>query len=155
MSFHKNAHLAHQATVEAQEQGGNKLFWKYHDKLFANQRKLKRDDLIRYAKDLGMDVDRFTKALDTKKHKARVDAELREGGTVGVSGTPSVFINGVKASGYKFKELKKVVDPILIKKGYKKSELPDKPALNIALADVASIGPKNAPVTIVEYSDFQ
>lgn len=155
LSFHKNAHLAHQASIEAQEQGGLDKFWAYHDKLFENQSNLKREHLIQYAQQIGLDVARFTQALDTQKHKARVDADIQEGGEVGVQGTPSVYVNGIKADGFEFDKLKKQVDPILIKKGYKPSEFPDKPSVNIALANVASIGPKDAPVTIVEYSDFE
>ncbi|HAA55459.1 MAG TPA: thioredoxin, partial [Myxococcales bacterium] len=63
------------------------------DKLFANQRKLKRADLEKYAQELGMDMTMFKQALDSGKFKARVDAELREGGRVGVSGTPSFYVN--------------------------------------------------------------
>lgn len=152
MSFHKEAHLAHQASVEAQQQG---KFWEYHDKLFANQSKLKRHHLEQYAQEIGLDMARFKAALDNKTHFQRVANEILEGGQAGVGGTPTVFVNGVKASGTTFSDLKKVVDPILIKKGYKKSELPDEPAVSISMVNVPYKGPENAPVTIVEYSDFQ
>ncbi len=130
-------------------------FWEFHDKLFANQKKLKRNYLEQYAQELGLDMKKFKAALDNKTHFARVAADILEGGQVGVSGTPSVYVNGVKASGTDFAALKKMVDPILIKKGYKKSDLPEAPALNIALNISPYKGSKDAPVTIVEYSDFQ
>ena len=138
--------------MEAHKQG---KFWPYHGKLFQNQRKLKRPDLDRYAREVGLDMVKFKAALDNKTHFARVAKEILEGGQVGVSGTPSVFVNGQKAEGASFAQIKKLVDPILIKKGYKKSDLPEAPAIQIAMDKAPYKGPKNAPVTIVEYSDFQ
>ena len=38
-------------------------FWEYHDKIFANMRQLKKPSLIKYAKDIGLDVAKFKKDL--------------------------------------------------------------------------------------------
>jgi len=72
---------------------------------------------------------RFKKALDNKTHKAFIDASLQEGQSIGVGGTPSVYVNNAKANfkGWSFDKIKAYIDPILIKKGYKKSQLPSKP----------------------------
>src|SRR5262245_25299901 len=59
--IHPRAPLAHQAALAAGEQG---RFWEMHDLLFANQARVQRDDLVSYAKTLGLDVDRFTRDLD-------------------------------------------------------------------------------------------
>jgi protein-disulfide isomerase len=91
LSFHKEAHLAAQASLAAHEQG---KFWEYHDALFANQRQLDRDSLEKYAKDLGLDMGAFKKALDDGTHAKAVDTELALGQTVFVDGTPTMFVNG-------------------------------------------------------------
>lgn len=96
LPFHKEAHLAARATVAAQQQG---KFWEMHDKLFANFRTINRDSVLAWAKELGLDVDKFTKALDDEKVKAQVDKDMAEGTKVGVSGTPTYFINGRKYNG--------------------------------------------------------
>lgn len=93
LSFHQQAHLAAQASLAAHEQG---KFWEFHDKLFENQRALAREDLEKYAKELGLDMAKFKKALDDESHKAAVDAELELGKDVYVDGTPTMFINGVR-----------------------------------------------------------
>ncbi len=93
LSFHKSAKPAAQASLAAHAQG---KFWQYHDKLFANQSKLDRASLEQYAKDLGLNMAEFTKAMDS--NGAAVDADVKLGGQAGVSGTPSLFINGKKVS---------------------------------------------------------
>lgn len=152
LSFHKNAHLAHQASIEAYEQG---KFWPYHDLLFANQRALQRHHLDGYARQVGLDMDKFRQALDTQKHKTRVDADINEGNGVGVQGTPSVFINGQPAGAFEFAKLKAVVDPLLIQKGYKAEDLPTAPRAEIKVGKAVLKGDRNAPITIAEFSDFE
>jgi protein-disulfide isomerase len=93
LSFHPNAHEAAQASLAAHEQG---KFWEYHDKLFANQQKLDRASLEQYAKELGLDLAKFKKALDDKTYASTVDAELKLGEEVAVDGTPTMFLNGAR-----------------------------------------------------------
>ncbi|HVZ31095.1 MAG TPA: thioredoxin domain-containing protein [Polyangiaceae bacterium] len=100
LSFHQDAPLAAEAAREVFEQGGNKAFWKYHDKLFANQQNIKRPDLEKYAEELGgIDMDKFKAALDSHKHKAFIDKDAEVGNKAGVSGTPAFVINGYFVSG--------------------------------------------------------
>ncbi len=96
LAMHKDAPLAHLAAAAASEQG---KFWQYHDKLFANQQHLKRDDLIRYAGDLGLDTARFTKVMDSDTYKGKISADANEAITLGVTGTPAFFVNGRFLSG--------------------------------------------------------
>ena len=93
LSFHQNAHLAAQASLEALAQG---KFWEMHDKMFANQRELERPALEKYAQEIGLDMKKFKTALDAGTHKAAVDADMELGQKVGVQGTPTMFINGEK-----------------------------------------------------------
>ena len=91
LSFHQNAMPAALAAMAANEQG---KFWQYHDKLFANQQKLSRDDFIKHAKDLNLDVAQFTKSMDDAKFKTQIQADIAEAGKLGVTGTPAFFVNG-------------------------------------------------------------
>jgi len=93
LSFHKNAHLASQASMAAGDQG---KFWEYHDLMFANQKQLDRASLEGYAKKLGLKMGVFKKALDSEAHKGTVDGDMQLGQTVAVSGTPTMFLNGAR-----------------------------------------------------------
>ena len=96
LSFHQNAHLAAEAALAAKEQG---KFWPMHEKLFAHQSELQREDLDRYARELGLDMKRFASALDDGRFKQQVDDDITAAGRIGVSGTPASFINGRLLSG--------------------------------------------------------
>jgi len=86
------------AAMAANEQG---KFWEFHDKIFANQQKLNRDQYVTYAKELKLDVAKFTQALDGAKFKAQIEADAAEAGKLGVNGTPAFFVNGRFLSGAK------------------------------------------------------
>jgi protein-disulfide isomerase len=88
---HTHARKAARAAIAAGEQG---KFWEMHDKLFENQKQLSKPDLIRYAKELGLDVEPFRKAMKSEETKKRIEADKAEGERVGVKGTPTVFVNG-------------------------------------------------------------
>ena len=86
------------AAMAAHEQG---KFWDFHDKIFANQQKLNRDQYLIYAKELNLDVAKFTQALDGAKFKAQIEADAAEAKVLGVGGTPAFFVNGRFMSGAK------------------------------------------------------
>jgi protein-disulfide isomerase len=97
LQFHKNAKLASEAALAAGEQG---KFWEMHDILFKNQKALEHDQLIEHAKTIpGLDIAKFTQALDSHKFAAQVESELAEGAKAGITGTPSFVINGKKFVG--------------------------------------------------------
>jgi protein-disulfide isomerase len=98
LSFHPFAMPAAQAAMAAHEQG---KFWEMHDKLFANQQKLTRDQFVAYAKELKLDVGKFEKSFDSAKFKPQIDADVAEAGQLGVGGTPAFFVNGKFLSGAK------------------------------------------------------
>ena len=95
---HPKARLAAQAAVAAQLQG---KFWPMHDKLFANAKALEREDLVGYAQDLGLDVERFERELDSAQVKTRVDQDTAEAKRLKLSGTPAFLINGRRMTDYK------------------------------------------------------
>jgi protein-disulfide isomerase len=89
LSFHQNAMPAAQASLAAAEQG---KFWEMHDKMFENQRALSREDLDKYATEIGLDMAKYKAAMDSGKFKDQVDADQKLGESVGVQGTPSMFL---------------------------------------------------------------
>jgi protein-disulfide isomerase len=94
--IHPQAFDAAQAGNCAREQG---KFWEYHDQLFANQSALQPDALKKYASAAGMNADAFGACLDSGKYRAKVQQALEAGNNVGVSSTPTTFINGRVVSG--------------------------------------------------------
>jgi protein-disulfide isomerase len=94
--IHPQAQLAAEASRCADEQG---QFWQYHDLLFANPDKLKREDLIEHTRSLKLDEKQFDSCLSSAKYKARIEEDLEEGTRAGVNGTPGFFINGILLSG--------------------------------------------------------
>jgi Na+/H+ antiporter NhaA len=88
---HPNAQLAAEAAEAAADQGA---FWELHDLLLAHQDALGADDLIGYAEQLGLDLDRFSSALQEHSGAARVAEDVDSADLSGVSGTPTFFVNG-------------------------------------------------------------
>lgn len=143
-----------QAALAAHQQG---KFWEYHDLLFANQKKVDRDSLIGYAKQLELDVALFKQTMDAPATKAHVEADQKQGRDLGLQGTPMFYLNNRPLGAMQgFEAFQKELNKELIKKGFKKGDLPSgPPPVQIAMEGVAYKGPEKAPVTIVEYSDFE
>jgi protein-disulfide isomerase len=98
LDFHKNAPLAHLASIAADEQG---KFWEFHDKIFANPKQLAREQYVQYARELGLDMKRFEESLNSAKGKSPLDADKAETRGLGATGTPAFFVNGRFLSGAK------------------------------------------------------
>jgi len=96
LSMHPNAPLAAAAALAAGEQG---KFWQMHDLLFKNFRKLNRDNILAWAKEIGLDVNKFKGDLDSGKYDPVVKKDVADGEKIGVYGTPSFFINGKQYNG--------------------------------------------------------
>jgi protein-disulfide isomerase len=90
LQMHSDARLAHMASVCAEEQG---KFWEYRDHLFNNQRALKRNYLIGYAKELGLNEESFAHCVDDNRYAERVEADYQEAVRFGMRGTPAFVIN--------------------------------------------------------------
>jgi len=96
LDIHSQAEMAAEAALAAQAQG---KFWEMHDRLYAGFPDLSRKTVFGYAKQLGLDMNRFTREVDGHKYAARVHAEEQEGEVAGVGGTPTFYINGKKYNG--------------------------------------------------------
>ena len=91
LSIHPDSALAHQAALAAGEQG---RFWEMHDLLFANHNKIKLPDLLHYAQQLHLDVPRFQKALESGRFRHVIEDDRAMARGLGISSTPTFFING-------------------------------------------------------------
>ena len=92
LSFHNRAEPAAEFAVEAFKEKGNDGFWKAHDDLFDIQPKLEDTDLQALATKEGLDWGKVKAAIDSKKYKTEIDQDTKDGGSVGVTGTPGFFI---------------------------------------------------------------
>jgi protein-disulfide isomerase len=88
---HPNAELAAEASEAAAAQGA---FWPMHDLLLEHQDALQPSDLVRYAEQLGLDVERFTDHLGTHTAAHRIEQDVEGADLSGVTGTPTFFVNG-------------------------------------------------------------
>jgi protein-disulfide isomerase len=90
--IHPDAERAAEAAEAAAAQGA---FWQMHDRMYEAGGALSREDLIRYARELGLDSDRVASELDSSVHAPRVQRDLDSGLASGVTGTPGFFIGGL------------------------------------------------------------
>ncbi len=155
---HSRAPLAHEATLAAGAQG---KFWEMHDLLFTNQQRLDADDLVRYAKQLGLDLKAFNHALRSRRYRAVVEQDLTEARGLGVDATPTFFVNGQKLIGARpLADFKKVVETQLKalaggSQGTGDRQAIKSPEPETAVGSIVTRGPESAPVTITWFSDLE
>jgi len=175
LPFHKDAPAASQAALCAKDFG---KFWEMHDKLFANMKALKPDNLKAYAAEiLGPKAGAWQKCFDAGKYKAQIAADQELAGKVTARGTPNTFVNGRKMTGAKpFEEFKTIIDEemkkaeALVKKGTPVAKVyaeiikngkvfePLDAKVNDFKFDknTSALGdPNKAKIVITEFSDFQ
>jgi protein-disulfide isomerase len=92
-AIHPYALTAAQATECAADQ---EKFWDYVDQNFENQQELTNSIHEDWAEKLGLNVELFNKCLESEIKKDTVLADFKEGETLGVTGTPTFFVNGTK-----------------------------------------------------------
>jgi protein-disulfide isomerase len=172
LSIHPNAVPAAEAALAAGAQG---KFFEMHKKLFDNQQKLTRDTFLALAKELGLDVARFTKELDDHTYLPAIQKQAKEVEDLGAMVTPVSFISGRVVNGAKpYDQFKDIIDEELgwakagkrpdFKIGKNISEAtakkePTGPDPNkvydLRAGDAPFRGPANAKVTILHYFDYQ
>lgn len=92
-AIHPYALIAAEASECAADQG---KFWEYVDMTFANQTSLSAASLSKWAVDLGLDMDLFTRCTKSHIKRSGILTEYRNGQQLGVGGTPTFFVNGKK-----------------------------------------------------------
>ncbi len=181
LPFHPNAMPAAEAAMAAGAQG---KFWQMHDLLFANQRDESPANYEKWAKQIGLDMSKFKADVASHKYQDKIKAEAAYAATVGASGTPNFFIDGRQLVGAQpAASFEAIIDQEIAKakaleaKGTPASGLydalvdanlkaqPPAPAAGgaqnpnerktVAVGQAPAKGPADAPVTIVEFSDFQ
>jgi protein-disulfide isomerase len=88
---HALARPAHEAARCA---GALGRYWPYHDRLFAAQPAFERDDLVRYAVEVGLPREAFERCVDQRRFASAVEADVVQARALGVRSTPTFFING-------------------------------------------------------------
>ena len=96
LDIHSQAGLAAEAALAAHAQG---KFWPMHDIMYANFRSISPDKIAEWAKEIGLDMVRFSAEMKSGKYKPLVEKELNQGMQAGVLGTPTLFINGKHYNG--------------------------------------------------------
>jgi len=179
LDFHSHAMIAALAARSAQEQG---KFWQFHDLLFS-QRGLDMPQLDAYARQAGLDIDRLHADIEALTWGPSVSRDMRQARRLGVTGTPAYFVNGRFLSGAKpIEVMRSIIDQEIelagqwqaqgvapgklyehaIAKGYREVQYA-KPRKGlrpdviypVPVADSPQRGPATAPVTVVEFADFE
>ena len=91
LPFHQQAMPAALASMAAEKQG---RFWEYHDALFKNQDKLSESTYMEIAKNLGLDLKQFSLDMMRPSIRNKIEEDIKDGKKAGISGTPSIFVNG-------------------------------------------------------------
>ncbi len=113
---HKFAEPAARAALAAREQG---KYWEFHDLLFKSK-KLSTANIENIAIGLGLDMAKFRTDMASPEVKAQINRDMQQAQAGGVSGTPSIFINGRKLQDRSVKGFQKIIDEELAKAGKKK-----------------------------------
>ena len=117
-SIHPDAQSAAEAANCAGEQGA---YWKYHDALFGAKYGLGTQAYTQYATDLGLDVSAFNTCVAERRYQSEVDNDASVGMNLGLTGTPSFFVNGLKVIGAQpYEVFKQIIDKELAAAAAKK-----------------------------------
>jgi protein-disulfide isomerase len=150
LGFHADSELAHRALLAAGEQG---KFWEMHDLVFAGQKEIKKDNLLEKARNLNLDMTKFSADLESNIIKQQIEQDKQEGNALRVDGTPTFFINGHEYSGaMSLDRFKSVIEKELALGSPSSAGGPL--VKSVAQQDIV-FGPANAPLTLVWFSDLQ
>ena len=158
--------LAAEAARCAGLAGGGSAYWAMHDRLLGQQREWSgrgdADTMFKgYAEEIELDTDTFNECLDSRTTKAQVEADAAEGSSRSIRSTPSFLINGQPLIGAQpYAVFAQAIDAALAGEAPAAAE-PSAPSTGPTPAaisptdDALILGDPNAPVTIIEFRDFQ
>lgn len=161
--------LARGAAAAARCAGDQDAYWEMHDELFARQQEWanaggqSREVYVSIAAELGLDQSPFEQCLDSGAYDDAVEGNFSEGRALGVSATPTFFINGYPVPGAQPAQVFDFAIGLAhegrLGEAYVQQEPEPQPDPNepvdISLGDAPRIGDPDAPIVIVEYTDFQ
>jgi protein-disulfide isomerase len=96
LSMHDRAQAAHQASEAAHRQG---KFWEMHDRIFASPKDLSPETYLKYAGEMGLNMEQYNSDFASSSVRKAIEDDLALARELGVSGTPSFFVNGRFLSG--------------------------------------------------------
>ncbi|MGE0328126.1 MAG: DsbA family protein [Polyangiaceae bacterium] len=188
LSFHKQARNAALASQSVMSRKGSEAFWKFRDLAYQNQAGLNPAAFELWAMDLGVSAAEFRTDLGDSKLSSQLRADEALAKRLGVSGTPTFFVNGRRLVGAaSFAQLKEVIDAELAEAkrleaaGTGRGDIyPQRLSVNLVAQPAPTPrpsappapqdttvyhvpvtpsdfirGPSDAPVTIVEFSDYE
>jgi protein-disulfide isomerase len=95
-----NSSASYNSALAAECAADQNLFWEYHDTLYANQvteaaALYSNERLVQMAQNVGLNMDTFNQCFSNKVHQDIVQGDISEGRLLGITSTPSIFVNGV------------------------------------------------------------
>jgi len=106
LNIHQYARQAAVASMAAHAQG---KFWQLHDKLFQNPNLITEENIKRWAREVGLNMADFEKAMQSGALETQVQKDMADGATAGVLGTPTLFVNGKRVHDRSFEGFKKAI----------------------------------------------
>jgi protein-disulfide isomerase len=94
--LHPHAEQAAEAAEAAAAQG---RFWEMYERLLTPSSSLDLDSLLSYARELGLDADRFSQEVTGRAHAAKIERDVEEGVRDGVNATPKFYVDGQRIDG--------------------------------------------------------
>lgn len=91
LQSHRFSAVAALASYAAQQQG---KFWQYHDLIFENYKNLANESFVSFAEQLNLNLPLFSKHRNSAEAKEKVTNDYQNGRDAGVTGTPTIFVNG-------------------------------------------------------------
>jgi protein-disulfide isomerase len=113
LSFHKQAKNAAKAARAAGEQG---KFWEMHDLIFEKYNLLTEEMFKEFAAKLNLDMNRFIADFNSNKYDQLIQQDINLGRKAGVTGTPSLYMNGKRMRGRSFNDFKQAIESNLKQK---------------------------------------
>jgi len=113
LSFHKQAKNAAKAARAAGEQG---KYWEMHDLIFEKYSSVNEAMFKEFAAKLNLDMNKFNADFSSTKYDQLIQQDINLGRTAGVTGTPSLYLNGKRMQRRSFDDFKTAIDAIIKKK---------------------------------------
>ena len=107
LPFHKQALPAALASMAAGEQG---RFWEYHDELFLQQNSLSSNKYLEIAQNMGLNLKNFSLDMMRPSIRKKIEKDISDAKKAGVTGTPTIFVNGRKLKKRGFGAISKLID---------------------------------------------
>lgn len=158
---------ARRGAVAARCAGEQNAYWEMHDTIFggqaewAGQADASKQIFIDYAGNLGLDREEYAACLNSGRYDEAIQTNLAEGQALGVSGTPFFFVDGYPLNGARpidhFQIAVSLAEQGRLAEAFAPQPTATPPAafVEVPIGDAYSIGDADAPITIVEYTDYQ